>query len=147
MILHLLRYWNSRRLFILVVLFIPLSAIPLFAAQIVFPNIGIIGQRIGGERPMWSATNGDILPKQIAIDYNRYGRVYGFKCEYVFSTNHFQELRLKIQNEMQVKAIVDTNNIVIWRSNQRKITAELAQGEEAGELNLIVVSLDKAVRD
>jgi len=115
--------------------------------QVAVPSFTIIGERYDQVTNLWIDSGTNILAKQITMDYNPRGIIYGLTCEYSLATNTFYSLKTAVQERVKLPLRIEKTNFCLWRSEERKITVTLEFVEDDKVVRLIVVSVDKHVRD
>lgn len=115
---------------------------------VALPNFAILGTRLDAQQSLWQNSNASTHPKQIAIDYNSKGIVYGFACEYQVaeSTNLFSKLQAAVNDQVKVTPKISQTNFVFWRNEDRKFAVQLFPEEDGKSIRLVVVSVDKQIR-
>ena len=147
--MHKLKCWQVLAIFILEICCWSRVAIGAETTNtIALPNFAILGTRLDAQQSLWQSSNTSAYPKQIAIDYNSEGIVYGFVCEYrvAESTNLFSILQAAVNDQVKVTPKLNQTNFVIWRNDDRKFAVQLFPEEDGKSIRLLVVSVDEKIR-
>jgi hypothetical protein len=116
------------------------------AGPVALPDFSIIGKRWG---QVAQATNKElptVFPKQVTIDYNADGVIYGLAHEYRDSEKLFDKLKTEIQKTIQIQPKMASTNMVAWRNEAQKLTVTLTLDKETKSIKVIAVSVDKNIR-
>lgn len=116
------------------------------AGTVALPDFSVIGQRWGQATKVSKKESPGVFPKQVTIDYNANGVIYGLAYEYRDSKEAFGELKAEIQKTIRVEPIMYTANMVAWRNEDRKLTITLTLDKETKSIKVIAVSIDKNIR-
>jgi hypothetical protein len=116
------------------------------AGTVALPDFSVIGQRWGQAAKASNNESPEVFPKQVTIDYNANGVIYGLAYEYKDSKEAFDELKAEIQKTIRVEPIMYTANMVAWRNEDRKLTITLTLDKETKSIKVIAVSIDKNIR-
>ena len=115
--------------------------------QVALPNFGIVGQKGEEVGKLWQRARDErILPKQIAIDFNDQGVIYGFVCEYWPSQDVLAQIKGKIQKIINSKQESPNKGYFVWRDENRKLAISLFLDHESNTVKLIAVSTDATIR-
>lgn len=140
--------WQSRCSVLL-----PLLCFLLFApfqhgqCEVVLPNFGIVGQDGEKVAKLFGKPPGEhVLPKQIAVDFNEQGVIYGFVCEYWSSQDVLVQIKDKIEKITNGKQRSPSKDYFVWRDEGRKLAISLFVDKESNTIKLIAVSTDAKIR-
>lgn len=111
------------------------------------PNFAVVGQKGEDVGKLWK-TNADehVFPKQIAVDFNEQGVVYGFVCEYRWSQIALTEIKGKLEKSIKAKQKSQSESYFVWRDESRKLAISLFHDKESDTIKLIAVSTDALIR-
>jgi len=114
--------------------------------SVAMPDFAIIGQRWGRIMPPANEASFKVFPKQVAIDYNSNGIIYGFVYEYRIGSELFADLKAEIQKTIQVEPKMVSSKMAVWRNENRKLTITLTLSQEENNIKVVAVSIDKEIR-
>jgi len=110
------------------------------------PNFAIIGRNWGEIGELWRKGSVHAFPKQMSIDYNDRGVIYGFVCEYRWNQKDFDELRDRIQKTVRGEQKVASSEFLAWRDEEQKLTVTLFRDRDAKLIRVTAISIDTTVR-
>jgi len=115
------------------------------------PDVVLLDFKIVGRKWDFSGLNGKdkpngVFPRQVSLDFNSDGIVYGFVCEYKESDEIFSVLNTNIQNHLGGEPKVSKGGFIAWRDEKLKLTISLFRDRDTKAIKVAVVSVDKSVR-
>lgn len=115
--------------------------------QTVMPNFAVVGQKGESVGKLWNTNRDDhIFPKQMAVDFNDGGIVYGFVCEYWWDQDVFAEIKRTLEKRTGAQQKSRSERYFVWRDEDQKLAISLFHDRESNTIKLIAVSTDTAIR-
>jgi len=115
--------------------------------QTVMPNFAIVGQKGESVGKLWNTNRDDhIFPKQVAVDFNDRGIIYGFVCEYWWDQDVFTEIKGTLEKRTGALQKSRSEGYFVWRDEDQKLAISLFHDRESNTIKLIAVSTDAAIR-
>jgi hypothetical protein len=124
-----------------------LIAVSFDNAEVALPDFGILGRKWDSAGSLWKKGDVAVFPRQLAIDFNDRGTIYGLVCDYGDNHEIFDKLKTKVQQELQTKPKIAKRDIYSWRNEDQKVTVTLFRERGSKIVKLSAVSIDSAVRE
>lgn len=116
-------------------------------SQTVMPNFAVVGQKGESLGKLWNTNRDDhIFPKQVAVDFNDRGIIYGFVCEYWWDQDVFMEIKGILEKRTGAQQKSRSERYFAWRDEDQKLVISLFHDRESNTIKLIAVSIDAAIR-
>ena len=140
------RQWQTIRWFLLSC-WVVFTASHAGQCQTVMPNFAVIGQRGESVGKLWNPNQDNhIFPKQMAVDFNDRGIIYGFVCEYWWDQDVFTEIKGILEQRTGAQLKSRNERFLAWRDEDQKLAISLFHDRESNTIKLIAVSTDAAIR-
>lgn len=115
------------------------------------PDVVLLDFKTAGRKWDFLGLNGNeksngVFPRQVLMDINSDGIVYGFVCEYKESDEIFGVLKTNIQNLLGGEPKLSNEGFTAWRDEKLKLTISLFRDRDTKAIKVAVVSVDKSVR-
>lgn len=115
------------------------------STSVAIPQFGIIGQYDTSTDLVLSG-NATAHPKQLVVDFNRKGIIYGFTCDYDWNLTLFKQLVDGIGRSIDGQLASNDPMYFIWRDEAKRITVSLFVVEDEHVIRIVAVSIDPSVR-
>jgi len=116
--------------------------------ELALPDFDVVNSDWKNTKNLWHGAEPLQFPRQLTLDFSRQrsGVIAGLVCEYPNTESTFGSLKKRLQNLLKREPKLQTPDFIVWRDEKAKRTVTLTLDESKRNVQLILVSIDKAVR-